>query len=1056
MSRRPAFPLAVLFLSALLAGSGCQHLQDENRDVPISENRARLIKILDSRRLTEGRLRGFSYAPFLSNRPGPELSKDQRIELRKLLREPPDSTPEAAADRALLKWIAGNFEEAIRGMEEALASAPAPATLLSDLSAFYLANARRKDDPYSRVKALEAAENAIALDPSLQEARFNRALALESLFLNHQARSAWDDSLKLDGASGWAGEARARRRALAEPDAASRWDLESQKLTAAFAANDQATIDRTVKGFPQAARESVEEKLLGEWASALGKRSAEAQGKLAAARAIGAALVKANGERMVRATVEAIDRADSTRLPILANGHSLYREGLGLYNEGKFAEARDRFAAARAALDHAESPFAGWATFRLAVSEMQLFHYERALALLAGLDRSGFQSLAGRSLWVEGLILAIQGKYMESVAVYRSALRHFDAIGERENLAVVRSLTAESLAALGDFPGAWNLHLDALSLVGALRNPARRQQVFEQASATALQMEKPAATLDFLQEALGASSSVPAPAVAYCLRRKALAHCRLNQSSEAEKDIQKAKAMVSQFPDEHVRKSVLGDLLAAEGGIIASKDPAVGIARLTEAIQTYDRTGYSAQLALLLAERARAYRATAETALAEGDLQRAISLVQSQRSLVDDRGLQISYLKEFSSIFDDMVDLQLHLGHKERALDYVEGSRAQVLRELLPDAKGERVGKVATVRALQRELPEKVAIVEYHVLPGKLLAWVIRKGALDVFETEINPEELRLQVESFRGKVLNASADPRRDPESRRLYDLLIGKLSPRLQGAAVLALVPDRDLHALPFAALPDGSSGNYLIHRYALSLAPSANIYIEALGHESRSEASPAVRPLVIGDPAFDLHGLWTLPRLPGAKEEAESVAAMYPGTRLLLGIEATRKGFLDGLNHFGMIHFAGHAIGNSAHPLSSFLVLAPMGKGSGILYARDLYGVRGAKTRLVALSACSGMAGELLGEEGMESLTRPFLAMGVPAVVASLWEADDRANRVLFTEFHRRLAGGTSVVVALRQAQMALETGSNPLLAPPKAWAGFQLTGAGLSNPKEGKSK
>ena len=53
-----------------------------------------------------------------------------------------------------------------------------------------------------------AAERAVKADERLIEARFNRALALESLFLEEQARQAWQDYVARDPGSEWADEAR--------------------------------------------------------------------------------------------------------------------------------------------------------------------------------------------------------------------------------------------------------------------------------------------------------------------------------------------------------------------------------------------------------------------------------------------------------------------------------------------------------------------------------------------------------------------------------------------------------------------------------------------------------------------------------------------------------------------------------------------------------------------------------------------------------------------------------------------------------------------------------
>jgi hypothetical protein len=406
-------------------------------------------------RFIEGRFTGgFSYARFDPAHPGLRLSKDRRIALRKLSQGLSGSTPEVAADRALFKLLDGDSRQAVQNLEAASAAKPNSAAFLSDLAAAYLADARINDDPYSRVKSLEAAENAVTLDPKLPEALFNRALALESLFLRNQARSAWDGYLKIDAKSGWAQEAKAHKAVSDGLDAATRWALQVQKLEAAVARNDQKTVRQIVGQNPQAAREYAEEKLLGDWAAAaIAKKAEEAKRSLDTARAIGTALVASNGEGMVAAATGLIDRAESSggdeHLSRLAQGHLSYREGLESYSQGRFTEARGHFTRASALLSEEGSPFAQWGSFRLAVCEMQFFNYKQAADLLVPLHQANFKSLVGRSLWVRGLILGIQGKYPETVSLYRAAIRQFAALGEGENLTVVRSLVAECLELLG-------------------------------------------------------------------------------------------------------------------------------------------------------------------------------------------------------------------------------------------------------------------------------------------------------------------------------------------------------------------------------------------------------------------------------------------------------------------------------------------------------------------------------------------------------------------------------------------------------------------------------
>jgi CHAT domain-containing protein len=966
------------------------------------------------------------------------------------------SSPEALADRALFKLLDGDSRQAVQGLEAASAARLNSAALLSDLAAAYLADARINNDPYSRVKSLEAAENAVTLGPRLPEALFNRALALESLFLRNQARSAWDDYLKIDKKSGWAQEAKARKAASDGPDAASRWALQVQKLEAAVLRNDQAAVNRIVGRNPQAAREYAEEKLLGEWAAAeIGKNADAVKRSLDTARSIGAALAAVNGERMVFGATGSIDKAVLLRghehLSRLVHGHLSYRAGLESYSLGRFTEARDHFAEASTLLSRGGSSFAQWGSFRLAVCEMQLFHYDRALELLHRLDSGGVQSLTGRAHWVEGLIDMFQGRPAEALAAYRPALRDFATIREGENLAVVQSLVAEALAGLGDLSGAWKFHFEALRSARDLRSATRRQQVLEEAGATSLQAEKPAVSLLLLREAVDNSSSSTVMGI-YCLRRKALAFGGLKRLKEAKEDIRLAKSLLPGLPDENARMSMLGDLLATEGELLTLDDPAAGIKSLTEALSLYESTDYPLQLALIYAQRARAYFAIDRLALAEADFQQAIKLIQTRRKMVVDLSLRASYLEEFRTVFDDMVGLQVHLGRKDRAFDFSEGARAQILRELLLSGLGEKAGEALTVASIQQSLPADLALVEYQVLPERLLVWVVRRNSLDLSTVEVSSRTLRALADHFRHEVLRPSSTLHRDVESRQLYDLLVGTVRPAIKDVAALVFIPDRELFSLPFAALP-APSGQYLIAQYAVSIAPSARVYSEALQRERHLGVSSTARMMVMGDPAFEEPALFGLPQLDQAAREAAEVAAMYPGSRLLLRGEATKEEFLRALSHFDIIHFAGHAVTGSAPSLSAFLAFAPSKGASGILYARELYGARGACARLAVLSSCGGLAGGTANGEGVENLARPLLAIGVPAVVASLWVVNDVSARPFFLNFYRLLRAGASVTDALRQAQLLALSKPDQASASPASWAGYQLIGAGTTNNKKG---
>jgi len=1038
MSRRSTVLLAFLVLVALLLGAA-HFLRFDSR----SSTRSRLADALGPCRFAEGRMTGgFDYAPFDPSNKNPKPSKELRAALRDL---------QDNAGQGLAKLIDGKSRQAVAELEQAIAAGPDSAAVFSDLAAAYLEDARKSREPYSLVKALESAEKAVALAPNLPEARFNRAVALESFFLDQQARSAWQAYLQIDSQSGWAAEARKRLRALPETGAAERrWQAAKLELDAAVEQGDFADVDEVVTQFPQASREYAEEVLLGTWAETLkAGRTQEAQQVLKKAYLIGSILRVRNGDRITADTVTVIEEATrpglGRRMKTLEEGHLWYLEGLRLYQDGRLVEAREKFLDAERHLAGVGSPFALLATLRLAVCEMQSFDYPGALAKLDRIRFSdagrSYPSLMARSQWTTALIKVIQARPTDALAAYRRAYSAFDSIGERENCAVVSALTAESLWSSGDLRGALPYNFSALKSLRDLRNPVRRQVVLEGSGLTALSMGEPLAALAFQQEAFASlSTSRNAAAWIYCLRRRALIEIRAGRAERARRDLAEARSRLAEVHDTSLRDSLLGDILGVESQLHDASDPRKAVDTTSEVIAIYRNTRYQKQLAFFLARRARAQAALGKLDLAEDDYAEAIRAIARQHEATSERELRTWFLAASRSIFQEMIELQAHLGKAEKALSYAESGRAQLFRE-----QASRGPEAMSAADISQQIPRDVALVEFWATDRQLLSWVVRRGSITQFSTKITAGSLSRRIDRFRQDI-TARDSHEAGPDARELFDILIRPLLPALEGAKTVVIVPDGDLYRLPFAALQD-SANRYLIERYTLAVDPSATLYVQALAREKILASLPLRSVLVFGDPDLDREVLQDLPQLPQARREAVHIASFYPEVEIRMGAQATKRQFLTGLATSDVIHFAGHAVVNPTVPSLSFLALAPSASegDSGILYARDLYGLPAPAARLVILSACSTMRGDTREGEGLAGLARPFLASGVPTVVGSLWRVDDRATAALLIEFHQRLPRLGSAE-ALRQAQLAASSSSDSEVSAPASWAGFQVIGAG----------
>ena len=99
---------------------------------------------------------------------------------------------------------------------------------------------------------------------------------------------------------------------------------------------------------------------------------------------------------------------------------------------------------------------------------------------------------------------------------------------------------------------------------------------------------------------------------------------------------------------------------------------------------------------------------------------------------------------------------------------------------------------------------------------------------------------------------------------------------------------------------------------------------------------------------------------------------------------------------------------------------------------------------RTQVVILAACRTAQGQTRRGEGVLSLARPVLAAGVPSVVGTLWDIDDRAASRFLVDLHRRLTGGRSAPDALREAQIESIRSSSADASASATWAAFVAMG------------
>ncbi len=936
--------------------------------------------------------------------------------------------------------------------------APQDARLHSDLAAIYLQAGALSGNAADLILALAAALRAVAGAPELPAAHFNLALALESVGLADQGRSEWQTLRHLEREPGWLlAEARHERAIPTLPLAAAPLGA----IDTAVQRQDIDALREAAHRWPQDCREYLEERLLIEWSAAV-ERGDEAANRrlLVASRSIALALRQAHGDTMALDIVAAVRReaaSPTSRIP-LARSLAAYGRALEQVRQTNFAGALRELREADEILRGLGNPLALRVGCQIATALYHRDDYRQAEALLVPLateaKRRGYKALHGRCLWVLGLLAGVRGEPTAAFTDFTAALADFTALGEAVNCARVHAFVAEALDLLGQQAGAWRALAPALAENATATDPATRFYVFYTASWLAIEQGDLDVASRLQQEALRfARVSAKPQAVIAAFQRQAFIEALHGAGQDSISSLEQADAALAKIVDPVVRSTLAGDIAVTRGELSRQRSPREALRSFDAAVRIFEATSYHYRLAYALSQRALAEGSLGENRAEERDLAAAVAEAERQRDKVLSREERIAYLDHTRALFEAMIQFQLAQRQPRRAFAYSEEIKARVLLDWLVDqSPGPASQPLATqsarpeVAALLRAIPRDTVLVEYAALKDSLAIFVLRRGELTVVTSRTGAAALGVAV----SRLMDALAD--RGGAARtclaEIRGLILAPVDASLRPHDRIVFIPDGALHSVPFAALLDRRTGRYLAQDHATSVAPSAVVYLENLRRDLRLAGEKPLRALVIADPAFDREIYPALSRLPGAGTE-DLIARDLGGSRVLRGSAATKTAFLDAAPSFEILHFAGHAVINREFPLLSQLLLAsePGDPAHGVLYSGELLGRHLPRTRLVVLASCSTGSGPISATEGVESIARPLLAAGVPAVVASLWDVDDAATAAFIRCFYRRLGESYDVVGALRSAQLdILATG-----APPLAWSAFEVIGGSAVAPR-----
>ena len=444
------------------------------------------------------------------------------------------------------------------------------------------------------------------------------------------------------------------------------------------------------------------------------------------------------------------------------------------------------------------------------------------------------------------------------------------------------------------------------------------------------------------------------------------------------------------------------------------------------------------------------------------------SLVELLSKAVDDitpHSISNEKMKEVQQLRDHLVSLKKRLRYLYQDIAYSategeeispdEGERTAIFSNIIdvenryravyeevkvrdPEFASFSMVEPLDIEKVKESLDPDTRLVEFYQTTNRLFIFVLSKESnILTFELEIEADQewnkLSELLQKMGGDLLIDTNSHQYLKEIKlplsHFYKLLFAPVEDVLKGAKRLIIIPHLFWHYLPFHALYNMEDKEYLIDRYEISYAPSAEVlkYCRMKNNHDRKSA------IIFANPTGDL---------PFTEEEAHKVSKCFgEDGKIYIRKEATLRR-LESIEDADILHLACHGLFRDDEPIFSHLLLADTEDSDGACLLPDIFNLR-LRTTLVTMSACeSGLSRPSTGDE-LIGFSRGFFYAGAPSIIATLWRVNDRSTALFMEDFYKNLIQkNSSKSQALQTAIRTLK--SKEEYQHPYFWAPFVLMG------------
>ncbi|GAA6617129.1 CHAT domain-containing protein [Scytonema sp. NUACC26] len=411
--------------------------------------------------------------------------------------------------------------------------------------------------------------------------------------------------------------------------------------------------------------------------------------------------------------------------------------------------------------------------------------------------------------------------------------------------------------------------------------------------------------------------------------------------------------------------------------------------------------------------------------------------------------IQFSFRDNIEPVYRQLIDLLLQpssTASTKESISQKNLKQARGILETLQLAELENFFREACLKPVPEQIDEVVdktdatAAVIYPMILANHLDIILKlPNQAELFHYTINKKPT--EVKSILEKLQQYLRQPDRINDvnklSQQVYSWLIQPLESELERKNVktLVFVLDGELRNIPMAVLYDDKHQQYLIQKYAISLAPGLQLL------EPKSLQTVQLNGLIAGVSEQRKIEGYSFAPLKNVKVELQRIRSIIPKNSELLDRTFTKINLQNQIKKvpYTVVHIATHGE-FSSNPDKTFILTWEQ-----LLKAKEFDNlIRLSEQResraieLLVLSACETAQGDKRATLGLAGIA---VRAGARSTLATLWAVDDESTAQLMSQFYQELEQGkVTKAEALRRAQLKLLTDYEI----PYLWAPYILVG------------